>query len=187
MRQCGDCQACCKVMPIAEIGKKANTRCGYQKFKVGCKVHGTPSQPASCKLWSCWWLRDASFDLPRPDRAGYVVDPTPDFVIFGDDAFTGKRVAALQIWVDANRPDAWGGAEQWIKKHIGDRDMVAVIRFGSKAAITMVPPQLSETGDWNLIDSRMILEATANNIRSSMAQKAREAMAEKMKEHPDGP
>lgn len=197
MRACGDCQACCKVMPIGEIGKPANQRCGFQKFKVGCKVHGTASQPSSCKRWSCWWLLDATFDLPRPDRAGYVVDPTPDFVIFGENAFAGKRVQAIQVWVDASRPEAWGGCVDWLKRQIGDRELVAVIRFGNDAAITLIPPQLAkdhvdrtgmddETADgWALIDSRVLPVATAHNIRTGMAHDAQQAMAEKMKELSD--
>lgn len=177
MRECGDCQLCCRVMPIGEIGKPAGQRCGYQKFKVGCSVHGTLKQPMSCKLWKCWWLTDPTFDLPRPDRAGYVVDTTPDFVVFGDDVFNGKRVTALQIWTDEKRPEAWGAAEDWIKKTIGDKEMVCVIRFGSNAAITFVPPKLSPSGEWQLIDSRCIPHRVADNVRAQIKQEAIQPMA----------
>lgn len=184
MRKCGDCQACCKIMPIGEIGKKANTRCSFQKFKVGCTVHGTSKQPPSCRMWSCWWLLDPAFDLPRPDRAGYVVDPTPDFVVFGDDVFKGKRVAAIQVWADASRPNDWVAVQPWLCRVIADREMVAVIRFGSDHAVTMIPPQLSETQDWQLIDSRMIQARTASNIRASLAREAQAAMADALSNNP---
>jgi hypothetical protein len=164
MRQCGDCQLCCFIMPILEIGKKAGVRCSNQKFGTGCKVHGTQAQPRSCQAWSCWWLMNPAFDLPRPDRAGYVVDPTPDVAVLGD-VHTGKRISALQIWADTRHPDAWRAALPWIKEVIGDQEIVAVIRFGSYKAITIVPPKLSNTGDWLEVESVMMKQVTAAAIQ----------------------
>jgi hypothetical protein len=172
MRSCGDCQACCRVLPISEIGKKAGARCSNQKFKVGCKVHGTPSQPTSCWRWSCWWLLESTFDLPRPDRAGYVVDPIADFVVLGEDIFAGKRVPALQVWADPHRPEAWRNAVPWIKSFIGDSETVAIIRFDSRAAVVLVPPQLSSTGDWGEVDSRMMGEQHRAGLRTKMVEES---------------
>jgi hypothetical protein len=164
-RQCGDCQLCCRVLPISEIGKKAGARCSNQKFNVGCKVHGTKAQPGSCVAWSCWWLMNPAFDLPRPDRAGYVVDPTPDVAVMGADVHADKRVSALQVWADTRRPDAWRAALPWIKEVIGDKEIVAVIRFGSHEAITIVPPRLSSTGDWIEVKSVMMKQVTADALK----------------------
>lgn len=164
-RSCGDCGLCCRVLPIGEIGKKFGEPCGYHKFKKGCTLHGTPSKPESCRRWSCWWLLDPQFDLPRPDRAGYVVDMMPDFVVFGDDVLTGKRVDALQIWADTKRPEAWRGAVDWIKRVIGKKQAVAVIRFSSTEAVTLVPPCLTDTGEWAEIDSRVMGGVHADTVR----------------------
>lgn len=172
MRTCGDCQICCKLLPISEIGKAASKRCAHQKFGVGCKVHGTPRQPRSCRLWSCWWLMNPAFDLPRPDRAGYVVDPTQDFVVLGEDVFTGRQLPALQIWADPSRPDAWRSALPWIKDALAGKPSVALIRFNSRDAIVIVPPNISETGDWLEIDPRVMKPVTADALRFETIQRA---------------
>lgn len=165
MRHCGDCQLCCKVMPILEIGKKAGARCDHQKHGKGCMVHGTAAQPMSCKKWSCWWLMNPTFMLPRPDRAGYVVDPQPDFVVFGEDVHKGKRVPALQIWADPARPDAWRKATAWIKQAVAEKQAVAIIRFDERLAVVLVPPSLSDNGEWREIDTRPMSHVEADSIR----------------------
>jgi hypothetical protein len=167
-RECGECQACCKILPISEIGKKAGVRCDNQKFGVGCKVHGTPAQPGSCKRWNCWWLLDPTCDLSRPDRAGYVIDPSPDFVILGDDVFAGRKVAALQIWCDEKRRDAWTGARVWIEKMLKGKDAVILVRYGSKEAMAVIPPWMSDTQEWQIQPSRMMHGLIANNVRAQM-------------------
>ena len=35
-RRCGDCQLCCTIVPVPEIGKPGLVRCRYQKFAKGC-------------------------------------------------------------------------------------------------------------------------------------------------------
>lgn len=178
MRKCGDCQLCCRVLPIAEIGKAAGVKCSNQKFGVGCKVHGTTAQPASCRMWNCWWLMNPGLNLPRPDRAGYVIDMAADFIVFGEDVHNGKRVPALQVWADPARPDAWRGALNWIKNAILPKDACAVIRFGSQKAIVIVPPKLSGTGEWAEVDtSRMMNPIAAANVRQKMLQDAMEEAA----------
>lgn len=171
-RKCGDCQLCCRVLPISELGKKAGVRCSNQKFGVGCKVHGSPRQPFSCRFWSCWWLLNPAFDLPRPDRAGYVVDMSPDFVVLGADVFKDKRVPALQVWADPKRPDAWRGGMDWIKRTIEERDAVCVVRFDSRAAIVVVPPKLSDGRGWIEVDSYMMKAETAASVKEDMIRDA---------------
>lgn len=177
MRQCGDCSLCCRLLPVSEIGKKAGERCGYQRFGKGCTVHG-PQQPRQCRAWSCAWLMLHQIVLPRPDRAGYVIDVNVDFVVFGEDVFAGKKVDALQIWADPKRPEAWRGAMDFIKEAIGQREAVAVIRFGANGAITVVPPQLGD-GQWVEVDSRVMSRAHAETAKRLHAEeKLEKAMAE---------
>lgn len=186
MRQCGECQLCCRVLPIIEIGKKANERCSYAKFGKGCTLHGQPSKPLSCQRWNCFWLVSPAFDLPRPDRAGYVVDIMPDVVVFGEDVFTGKKVDALQIWADPRRPEAWRGAMDWIKSAIGDKEAVAVVRFGPQTAITVVPPCLSDTGDWREVESRLMRPVEGDTVkRMKTEERIEAALANVSRETPE--
>jgi len=183
MRTCGDCQLCCRVLPIAEISKAAGKRCGYQKFGVGCKVHGTPTQPQSCMAWSCWWLIDPKFEAPRPDRAGYVVDMMADFIVLGGDVFAGKRVPAIQVWADPKRPDAWRELLPWIKATaIGDAERAAVIRFNSRDAVVILPPALSSTGDWAETDTRMLKPIETEQLRRKTAEDQLRKIEERARE-----
>jgi len=178
MRQCGECSLCCRLIPVAEIGKKTGERCSFQRFGKGCTVHG-PQQPRQCREWSCAWLLLPMLTLPRPDRAGFIVDLSVDVVVFGADVFTGKKVDALQIWADPKRPDAWRAAVPWIKEAIGEREAVAVIRFGAEGGITLVPPRLSDDGQWVEVDNRVMSPGHAQTVRRLRdEEKLEKAMAQ---------
>lgn len=80
-RTCGDCQLCCKLLPVRAVGKGANERCRHQRFGKGCAIYHHPSFPVECRVWSCRWLVDPeAHGLSRPDRTHYVVDIMPDFL-----------------------------------------------------------------------------------------------------------
>src|SRR4249919_1788950 len=105
-RICGDCQLCCKVVPVKEIGKPANERCPHQKFKVGCAIYA--SRPHSCRAWSRAWLAlQPAPAIPRPDRSHYVIDMMPDYVLLRDD--TGNNTTEMPVWqilLEAGHPNA---------------------------------------------------------------------------------
>jgi Putative zinc- or iron-chelating domain len=136
MRQCGDCQLCCKLLPlnsgedaqatrtaaemikhrllslkeaasmIKTFDKPAGQACQYQRHGKGCTIYDR--RPLSCRVWNCRWLvNDDADDLRRPDRSHYVIDVMPDFVTLVDND-TGARtnVEVVQIWVDPSYPDA---------------------------------------------------------------------------------
>ena len=107
-RQCGDCQLCCKLLPVKTLAKGAGVRCGHQRAHKGCAVYRRPGMPAECALWVCRWLiNDDAAVLRRPDRAHYVIDVVPDFVTLQEDE-TGKvqHIQVVQVWVDPGFPDA---------------------------------------------------------------------------------
>ena len=76
-RQCGDCQLCCKLLPVPPLEKKAGQRCQHQKFGKGCTVyHSRAGMPMECSIWNCRWLvNDDADELSRPDRVHYVIRP----------------------------------------------------------------------------------------------------------------
>jgi Fe-S-cluster containining protein len=127
-RQCGDCQLCCKLLPmqpgrrearattalieaglarpdefvgmLPEWTKPAGERCKFQKAGKGCAVYAR--RPLGCRLWNCRWLVDAG-ETSRPDRAHYVIDIMPDVIRMvpneGDSA-------PVEIPVASGRPAA---------------------------------------------------------------------------------
>jgi hypothetical protein len=163
MRQCGDCQLCCKLLPVPPLGKKAGERCKHQKFGVGCKVYHKPGMPPECAIWNCRWLvSDDTADLSRPDRSHYVIDIMPDFITMVDNE-TGERrhIQVAQIWVDANFPDAHRdpALRRWMGRRARE-GIVALVRFNTKDAMTVVAPEMAEDGRWHEVTTNAPSERT---------------------------
>lgn len=167
MRKCGDCQLCCKLVPVKEIGKLADTRCHHQKVGHGCDVYRKPGFPFSCLSWNCAWIvgRPETRDMRRPDRAHYVLDTTMSYVRQTDNV-TGEVTEwpALQVWCDRDYPDAW--RDPALLNFIEAKAMPAIIRYDSRAGLTVVPPSLTDNGQWlevhntnnNTLPERVILD-----------------------------
>jgi hypothetical protein len=144
-RSCGDCQLCCRLLPIPPLHKPAGQRCKYQQVRKGCTIY--ENRPYVCRSWSCRWMADATTaGMPRPDRCHYVIDLSYDTAIMGQD-----RVSCLQVWIDPNYPDAHKApelrrymlliAEKWRSP--------TIIRWGSRQAMLVFPPPLTSDGEWH--------------------------------------
>jgi hypothetical protein len=151
-RRCGDCQLCCKLLPVHSLGKEAGQRCKHQRHHKGCGVYHKPGFPPECGAWSCRWLTgDDTADLSRPDRSHYVLDIIPDFVTFRDDK-TGEaqHVEVVQIWVDPGYPDAHRDpALRAYLERRGKQNVLGIVRWDNERAMVIFPPELSENRQWN--------------------------------------
>jgi hypothetical protein len=151
-RRCGDCQLCCKLLPVLSIGKPANTRCTQQRVGKGCMVYRT-ALPYECSLWSCKWLLGGPdmAGLKRPDRVHYVIDAMPDALgMAGVDGVEINNVMVAQVWVDPAFPDAHRDPDlrAWMVL-IAERDrMPTVVRWGSERALFVCPPILNDKAMW---------------------------------------
>lgn len=158
MRECGDCQLCCRVMPVKDLGKKANERCKHQKFGKGCMVHNKPEMPRSCRLWNCRWLAGSiPDDLSRPDRSHYVIDIMPDYIILEQDGMKAN-MQVVQIWIDPKYPDAHRdpALRRWLAE-IGKKEWTAaLIRYNERDAMTLFPPAISDDGQWHEVGQSQI-------------------------------
>jgi len=161
-RQCGDCQLCCKVMPVRELNKPGNTRCTYQKRGVGCSIYA--NRPPSCRHWNCrWLLRDDTDDLSRPDRSAYVIDLMPDYVTLRQETGETIHIPVLQVWVDPARPDAWRKDRQfyaYVARQGKTHGMGALIRNGEKEALVLFPPAVAADHEWHEMTSSVDPEKT---------------------------
>lgn len=158
MRKCGDCQLCCKLLPVRELHKGANTRCTHQRTGKGCMVYGLRTMPPSCALWNCRWLVDERTDqLRRPDRSGYVIDIMPDFVTARNDLDGSfNQLGVLQIWVDPARPEAWREDRdlmEFIERMGKEEGLCALVRNGSMDAVFVAPPSINPERVWFFSDS----------------------------------
>jgi hypothetical protein len=103
-KTCGSCTACCRVVPVPEVGTAQYQTCPHLRqppdFAVGCSIY--EHRPASCRNWSCVWLSSDMEADYRPDRCGVIVDPTPDVI-----RIDGAEVPAMQFWALPRHADAW--------------------------------------------------------------------------------
>jgi hypothetical protein len=150
-RKCGSCTLCCRLLPVGEVGKPANVKCGHQ-FSGGCRVYHKAGFPRSCAIWSCQWLVEPDTSkLKRPDRSGYVVDNMPDIVRQTDnETGTVVEVPVVQVWCDPARPDAWTDPAllTWAKHRAETEGTALLVRFSQKRATIVYPPAVSPTGQW---------------------------------------
>jgi hypothetical protein len=143
-RRCGDCQLCCKLIPVEEFGKSANERCRHQRAGKGCAIYR--QRPLSCALWNCRWLVDPdAADLPRPDRAHYVLDVMPDYVTLTmEDTGEATPIPVVQVWVDPAYRDTHRAKSfrDWLDR----RHICALIRYGSRDGFLLAPPSVTGSG-----------------------------------------
>lgn len=165
-RRCGACTLCCKLLPVADLGKRANQVCKFQRSAKGCIVHSKREYPISCALWSCLWLSDDdAAELPRPDQSRYVIDPSPEYIVVEIGRET-IRVDVVQIWVDPKHPLAYRDPLllEWIDRRAARLGHAALIRFDSHRSVTLFPPSLSRDGNWHERVGEATVEHTAADI-----------------------
>jgi hypothetical protein len=169
-RRCGDCQLCCKLLPVAEIGKPALTRCTHQ-CRAGCAIYET--KPISCAAWSCLWLQGEDTG-PRPDRAHLAVDPMPDYIVAVNNE-TGEEIkyGVWQVWCDPAHRDAHRAPafRRWVEEQARDHQMMVLIRYGSRDGFLLCAPQLNTERRW--IEKRSGFDAepqhTVEQVREALA------------------
>lgn len=79
VRPCGECEACCIILGVKEIGKYAGQECPHQLKGKGCAIHET--KPEECRKFSCVWpmAKRVLTEKDRPDKCGVMLlDPGPD-------------------------------------------------------------------------------------------------------------
>jgi len=154
-RHCGSCTLCCKLLPVRELAKDANTRCRHQSSK-GCGVYRRPGFPASCELWSCRWLvSDDTADMLRPDRAGYVIDMMPDMMrLENNDTGEAQEIEVVQVWVEGSRaPLVFDKKLRRYAERQAERRAALLLRFADGSAMAMFAPALSSDSEWHIIES----------------------------------
>jgi hypothetical protein len=154
-RVCGDCQLCCRLVPVGALKKDAGERCLYQRTGKGCTIYR--NRPGDCRVWNCRWLvSDDTEHLPRPDRAHYVIDIFPDFVHQVLDDGSRIDVPVMQVWCDPSYRQAWRDPRllAYIEKIATERRTATLIRFNSGGdSLAVFAPSLAADGQWHEIES----------------------------------
>lgn len=166
-RACGSCTLCCKLVPVAELGKPGFHRCVHQRMGKGCAIY--PKRPLSCRLWNCAWLTDErTAALSRPDRVHYVIDQDLDYITLRDDdtGAIAKQIPVAQVWLDPGFPDAH--RDPALRAYLDAVGLTALVRTSSDAAFVLVPPSVNTEGNWIERPTAMMAEQ-----EHSAAEKAR--------------
>lgn len=70
-RDCGDCQACCHLIGVSELGKPYATTCQHQ-CAAGCAIY--KARPFGCRVYECNWRLTPEMPMElRPDLSGIMV------------------------------------------------------------------------------------------------------------------
>lgn len=150
-RVCGDCQLCCKLVPVPSIEKPAGKRCRHQRTGKGCMIYG--HHPFDCRSWSCRWLadRENTDGMSRPDRAHFVIDLVPDSIKQTFEDGTERQIGVIQVWIDPAFPAVIRGAElRRYMAHMAEKfGYPTLVRFNARDAICIFPPVLTGDGQWH--------------------------------------
>ncbi len=94
-RTCGECNACCKVFPIPDVGKDDTKWCRHCEIGKGCTIY--EHRPTVCRDYVCMWLHGVGDESYRPDRIGVLISPR---------ALQGEHrwIDILHLW--ETRPEA---------------------------------------------------------------------------------
>jgi hypothetical protein len=152
MRQCGDCQLCCRLLPVRELDKPANTKCRHQTFAKGCGVYHKAGMPPSCAIWNCRWLvNNDTGRMRRPNHSHYVIDIMPDYIqLVPGDGGEPITIEVVQIWCDPRYPDAHRDPD--LRAYLarrGEEGIAALVRYSSEAGFSIIPPAMAEDGQWH--------------------------------------
>jgi hypothetical protein len=147
-KECGDCQLCCELVPVEEIGKKAGHKCGFQEEGVGCSIY--INRPISCRFWDCGWLvMDEAKGLKRPDQSHYVIHPESDTVTMDNDGVRHTLVVMV-IWIDPKFPDAHEDPK--LRYLLNKNKIIAKLNYDSVRAKLLVPPSVNDEKKWIIKD-----------------------------------
>lgn len=165
MRECSDCQLCCKLVPVKSLGKAANERCKHQSHSKGCKIYDR--RPNCCRLWSCAWLtKNDTADLRRPDRAHYVIDCIPDFIEVQYHSENKEcKIPCIQVWIDPKYPKAYEDpALLAFLRRRGKSGYVGLIRLNGCDGFVLWPPEMTTDGRWHISTGESSVEHTAEEV-----------------------
>lgn len=124
-RSCGECEACCVLMGVKEIGKYPGQECLHQLGGKGCSIYST--RPESCQKFMCLWLqadpKGILQDKDRPEKCGVML------LVSGDhSAFT--KGTGIQVTIAHEvAPGAFG-------RYHGER---LINKLRSKLVMVLVP------------------------------------------------
>jgi hypothetical protein len=180
-RHCGDCTLCCRLLPVRELAKPANTRCQHQGNK-GCAIYHRAGFPISCAVWSCRWLTGHdTADMQRPDRSGWVIDVMPDIVRqHNNETGEVEIIPVVQIWVRAGCEPLKDRRLLRYAERQAEQGVATLLRFDSTRAVALFAPPLTGGKGWRVVSgdrTTVVQSATGNLLLDMLAEEASKCLS----------
>jgi hypothetical protein len=188
-RQCGNCELCCKLLPMAPGGreyramaamidaglatpnefvgmlpeweKAAGVRCKYQKHGKGWAVYAR--RPMGCRMWNCRWLVDDAGDTSRPDHCHYVIDIMPDVIrMVPNDGGAWVEIPVIVIWCNPKYPNAHRdpALRRYLAHKAETEHLGALIRFSESDGMALLAPCFDASGGGEWLERRSNMAST---------------------------
>lgn len=142
-RSCGECNLCCKLLPVHGL-HPAGKWCQHAVKGKGCGIYA--NRPGACRVWSCMWLSETGMDqhgLRRPDKCHFVIDEGAEVIWIA-----GQEVGAMQVWIDPGYPTAWR-ADKSLRRLMEDfarQGVATMLRYDDvRSRVVLAPP----LGNWD--------------------------------------
>lgn len=134
MNTCGECKACCVVLPIAdpEIVKPAGEPCQHL-CESGCGIYEKPEWPQLCRDYFCAWRQVewlGTRPLYRPDKLGVIFQ------------FHSEVLAIFEIYPGASQ----SSQVQYVKNRLRGTLKVRIYPVGILDGITFTPEMVGSDG-----------------------------------------
>lgn len=129
LRDCGSCNACCKLLHVPDIGKPAQMTCWWTTVHGGCLRQSEKPNPAAvshdestgvwslapseegkdlsllaCATFKCLWLDSQSHENPALRQPRHMRPDITHVVVGPQDP---RDETTIHIQVDPGHPDAW--------------------------------------------------------------------------------
>lgn len=99
MNNCGECTACCTMLPVAAINKPSNTPCQHLCGR-GCSIY--ENRPTTCAEFECAYLHANNIPKSlRPDKCGIIFIKRTDRIFSGVLLSNRKTTEVAKGQIDA--------------------------------------------------------------------------------------
>jgi len=94
-RECGDCNLCCKLVPVPALKKDGNEWCTHCEIGVGCKIY--KNRPLDCQAFSCLWSISITPEEYKPNKVGFYMTL---------DSMNDANAGMLKVYTERHRLDS---------------------------------------------------------------------------------
>src|SRR5262245_34014265 len=130
-RTCGECTACCTVLTVAELSKKAYEGCAHEGDKC-CAIYA--QRPGSCREFECLYLAGyiEGDERRRPDRLGLMLRFSDENDVYASQFYRKRFLVCSEVWQGASE----GQEAKYFLGKLAKKNVVLTKRLANKALVS---------------------------------------------------